>query len=58
MKAAGKLFKDAIVTEVTKSSKFYVAPEKHQDFYFNNKNKNSYCRFVIEPKLKKLKLEH
>ncbi len=58
MKAAGKLFKDPIVTEVTKSSKFYVAPEKHQDFYFNNKNQNSYCRFVIEPKLKKLKLEH
>ena len=57
-KAAGKLFKDPIVTEVTKSSTFYVAPEKHQDFYFNNKNKNGYCRFVIEPKLKKLKLEH
>lgn len=56
-KAAGKLFKDAIVTEVTKSSKFYVAPKKHQDFYFNNKN-NGYCRFVIEPKLKKLKLKH
>ena len=58
MKAAGKLFKDPIVTEITKASKFYVAPEKHQDFYFNNKNNNGYCRFVIEPKLKKLKLKH
>ena len=28
------------------------------DYYFNNKNSNGYCRFVIEPKLKKLKLKH
>ena len=56
--AATKLFKDAIVTEITKVSKFYEAPEKHQDYYFNNKNTNGYCRFVIEPKLKKLKLKH
>jgi len=58
MKAAGKLFEDPIVTEITKASKFYTAPEMHQDYYFNNKDKNPYCRFVIEPKLKKLKLEH
>ena len=57
-KAAGKLFEDFIVTEITKASKFYEAPEKHQDFYFNNKMKNGYCRFVIEPKLKKLNLKH
>lgn len=57
-KAAGELFKDAIVTEITQASKFYVAPKEHQDYYFNNKTKNGYCRFVIEPKLKKLKLEH
>ena len=58
MKAAGENFEDPIVTEITKASKFYEAPEKHQDFYFNNKNSNGYCRFVIEPKLKKLNLEH
>lgn len=57
-KEAGKLFEDFIVTEITKASKMYKAPEKHQDFYFNNKMKNSYCRFVIEPKLKKLNLKH
>ncbi len=58
MKAAGENFKDPIVTEITKISKFYEAPDYHQDYYFQNKNKNGYCRFVIEPKLKKLDLEH
>ena len=58
MKAAGENFEDPIVTEITKASAFYEAPEKHQDYYFNNKNTNGYCRIVIEPKLKKLKLEH
>lgn len=58
MKAAGANFDRPIVTEITKASKFYAAPEYHQDFYFQNKTKNGYCRVVIEPKLKKLKLEH
>ena len=57
-KAAAENFDKPIVTEITKASKFYTAPEFHQDYYFQNKNKNPYCRFVIEPKLKKLKLDH
>jgi peptide-methionine (S)-S-oxide reductase len=56
--AAAKLFDKPIVTEIADASKFYTAPEFHQDYYFQNKAKNPYCRFVIEPKLKKLKLEH
>lgn len=56
--AAAKNFKDPIVTEITKASVFYPAPQYHQDFYFQNKSKNPYCRVVIEPKLKKLKLDH
>lgn len=56
--AAGKNFKDPIVTEITKLAVFYPGPENHQDYYFQNKSKNPYCRFVIEPKLKKLKLDH
>lgn len=56
--AAAVNFDKPIVTEITKASVFYPAPEGHQDYYFQNKNKNPYCRFVIEPKLKKLKLEH
>lgn len=58
-KAAAKVnFKDSIVTEITKASEFYPAENYHQNYYAENKSKNPYCRFVIEPKLKKLKLEH
>lgn len=58
-KAAAKAnFKDPIVTEITAASEFYPAPEYHQNYYFENKSMNPYCRFVIEPKLKKLKLDH
>lgn len=48
-----------IVTEVTAASAFYPAPQDHQDdYYFRNKSKNPYCRIVIEPKLKKVGLNH
>jgi len=56
--AAAAHFKSPIVTEITKSSEFYPAENYHQNYYFENKSKNPYCRFVIEPKLKKLKLDH
>ena len=56
--AAANNFKDPIVTEITAASEFYPAPTDHQNYYFQNKSKNPYCRFVIEPKLKKLKLDH
>lgn len=56
--AAAANFKDPIITEITAASEFYPAPADHQDYYFQNKSKNPYCRFVIEPKLKKLKLDH
>jgi peptide-methionine (S)-S-oxide reductase len=56
--AAAANFKDPIVTEITKASEFYPAENYHQNYYNQNKSKNSYCRFVIEPKLKKLKLDH
>ena len=56
--AAQANFKDPIVTEITKASEFYPAERYHQNYYAENKSKNPYCRAVIEPKLKKLKLEH
>jgi len=58
MAAAAANFKDSIVTEITKASEFYPAENYHQNYYNENKSKNPYCRFVIEPKLKKLKLDH
>lgn len=56
--AAAADFKDPVVTEITKATEFYPAPGDHLNYYFANKSKNPYCKFVIEPKLKKLKLDH
>lgn len=56
--AARANFKDPIVTEIAKAPEFYPAENYHQNYYSENKSKNPYCRFVIEPKLKKLKLDH
>lgn len=57
MKEAQPDFKSPIVTEIRPAETFYVAEEYHQNYYELNKNRNPYCRFVIAPKLKKLKLE-
>ena len=56
-KAHQEDFKDPIVTEITKISTFYPAEKYHQEYYFQNKS-SGYCRAVITPKLKKLKLDH
>jgi peptide-methionine (S)-S-oxide reductase len=50
-------FAQPIVSEITKASTFYPAMVSHQDYYKINGNKNPYCRAVIAPKLKKLKLD-
>ncbi|OVE73390.1 hypothetical protein BVX94_04045 [bacterium B17] len=51
-----KKYQDRIVTEITKASKFFPAESYHQDYYDNNENA-PYCRAVIAPKLRKLKLD-
>ena len=56
MQAAQPHFSNPIVTEIRKASTFYVAEDLHQNYYFLNKKNNGYCRAVITPKLKKLKL--
>ncbi|MFK7852201.1 MAG: peptide-methionine (S)-S-oxide reductase MsrA [Akkermansiaceae bacterium] len=56
--AAQKNFVDPIVTEIVASETFYPAETYHQGYYFENKGNNGYCQFVIEPKLKKLNLDH
>lgn len=57
-KAAQANFDKPIVTEITAASTFYPAEKYHQNYYEQNKSKNPYCKYVIEPKLKKLKLDH
>jgi len=47
-----------IATEILPATIFYNAENYHQDYYVLNKNKDSYCQFVIAPKLKKLGLEY
>lgn len=45
-----------VVTEIKPAGEFYKAEKSHQNYYNNNKSEG-YCRIVISPKLKKLKLE-
>lgn len=51
---AQKKFRDHIVTEIQPLTQFYEAENYHQDYFRNNPNA-PYCRFVIKPKLDKLK---
>ncbi len=48
------VYSKSIVTEVKPAGKFYEAEGYHQNYYNNNKNK-SYCQFVIDPKIVKLR---
>ena len=47
-------FKDPIVTQTVPLTKFCPAEEDYQDFFQRNPSQ-SYCSFVIRPKLEKLK---
>lgn len=55
--AAQENFDQPIVTEIIPSMTFFPAENYHQNYYFLNKTRNSYCQYVVEPKLKKLKLK-
>jgi peptide-methionine (S)-S-oxide reductase len=52
-----KLYKDSIVTEITKFTNFYPADTYHRNFYESG-NRPDYCYLVIDPKLKKLLKEY
>jgi peptide-methionine (S)-S-oxide reductase len=52
--SASGLYSDPIVTEVSPATEFYSAEAYHQNFYKNNPNQ-SYCRFVIDPKVNKFR---
>ena len=46
------VYKDPIVTEITKADVFYPAEDYHDD-YFNQNGSQPYCQFVIRPKIDK-----
>jgi peptide-methionine (S)-S-oxide reductase len=50
----GKVFPDPIVTEVTPLEVFYPAEDYHHN-YFNQNTDQPYCRFVVAPKVEKIK---
>jgi peptide-methionine (S)-S-oxide reductase len=46
-------YPDPIVTQIVPFTNFFSAEDHHQNFYEKNPN-HSYCRLVIDPKIKKL----
>ncbi len=46
-------FGSAVLTEISPLKNFYIAEDYHQNYYNENSNQ-SYCSFVIKPKLDKL----
>ena len=51
---AAKVFRDPITTEIVPLTHFWPAEDYHQDYFAKNPNEG-YCRFVIAPKIGKLK---
>ena len=49
-------FAQPIVTEISPAGKLITGPDKHQDYYRQNR-RQGYCQMVIAPKLRKLGLE-
>jgi peptide-methionine (S)-S-oxide reductase len=49
-----KTFSNPIVTRISPASVFYEAEDYHQNYYNDNKTQ-SYCSYVITPKIEKLK---
>jgi peptide-methionine (S)-S-oxide reductase len=50
-----EVFSDKIVTEINRLSIFYEAEDYHQNYYNLNREQNSYCTAVIDPKVNKLR---
>lgn len=48
-----RVFSAPIVTELAALTVFYKAEGYHQNYYNENKSKNSYCAIVIVPKIEK-----
>ncbi len=54
----GALYDDAIVTRIEPAQPFYVGEEYHQGYYDRVGARNSYCTFVITPKVSKFRKQY
>lgn len=52
--SAAKLWKNAVVTELSPASTFYMAEGYHQE-YFERNPYQPYCQFVVAPKVAKFR---
>ncbi len=50
-------FENPIVTELNPEAPFYNAENEHQNYY-NDHKEQSYCSYVINPKIQKLKKQY
>lgn len=48
------IYKDPVVTEITRAQTFYPAEAYHQN-YLENNPENPYCQMVVKPKVDKFK---
>jgi peptide-methionine (S)-S-oxide reductase len=51
---AAKIWNGRIVTQVEPFKEFFIAEDYHQEYFANNPNQ-SYCQFVVAPKVKKFR---
>ncbi len=52
---AQKNWPQPIVTTLEPMSKFYVAEDYHQDYFIREGNNNTYCTYVVAPKVQKFR---
>jgi methionine-S-sulfoxide reductase len=48
---------EGCVTEILPVKNYFKAEDYHQDYYNQNKNTNSYCEIIINPKLEKMQMK-
>ncbi|WP_172586647.1 peptide-methionine (S)-S-oxide reductase MsrA [Campylobacter sp. P255] len=54
LQKAQQNYEKTLATQVLKAKKYYKGEDYHQKYFKNNPDQ-AYCRFVIEPKIKKIK---
>jgi len=56
--SSAQVYSDPIVTEIIALENYFVAEEYHQSYYNRVGNQNSYCTYVITPKVAKFRSKY